>query len=188
MTDLPESLVELARRYGVATEYVDWTGSAHHGRRIHADRRARRPRRARHHGVPARRRTCRTRSRPLVPVAAAGDRRPRGVCVVVLGARHPRRLGAAVDPAGGRVRPDRPASAGKQQGPLRSRRPSRSARPPSSCPPICRWVITSCICNSAPTTSTRPSSSPPHRWSRPRGGHGAWPPSCTASARKDLGA
>jgi 4-alpha-glucanotransferase len=27
MTDLPESLVELARRYGVATEYDDWTGS-----------------------------------------------------------------------------------------------------------------------------------------------------------------
>ena len=26
MTDLPESLVELARRYGVATEYEDWTG------------------------------------------------------------------------------------------------------------------------------------------------------------------
>ena len=26
MTDLPESLVELARRYGVATEYDDWTG------------------------------------------------------------------------------------------------------------------------------------------------------------------
>ncbi|AEV75266.1 4-alpha-glucanotransferase [Mycolicibacterium rhodesiae NBB3] len=27
MTELPESLVELARRYGVATEYDDWTGS-----------------------------------------------------------------------------------------------------------------------------------------------------------------
>ncbi len=27
MTDLPESLVELARRYGVATEYEDWTGT-----------------------------------------------------------------------------------------------------------------------------------------------------------------
>jgi 4-alpha-glucanotransferase len=27
MTDLPESLVELARRYGVATEYDDWTGT-----------------------------------------------------------------------------------------------------------------------------------------------------------------
>lgn len=27
MTNLPESLVELARRYGVATEYVDWTGA-----------------------------------------------------------------------------------------------------------------------------------------------------------------
>ena len=27
MTDLPESLVELARRYGVATEYDDWTGA-----------------------------------------------------------------------------------------------------------------------------------------------------------------
>ncbi|MDQ2637979.1 MAG: 4-alpha-glucanotransferase, partial [Actinomycetota bacterium] len=26
MTDLPQSLVELARRYGVATEYEDWTG------------------------------------------------------------------------------------------------------------------------------------------------------------------
>ena len=26
MTDLPASLVELARRYGVATEYEDWTG------------------------------------------------------------------------------------------------------------------------------------------------------------------
>src|SRR5882757_3753393 len=26
MTDLPSSLVELARRYGVATEYADWTG------------------------------------------------------------------------------------------------------------------------------------------------------------------
>ena len=26
MADLPESLVELARRYGVATEYDDWTG------------------------------------------------------------------------------------------------------------------------------------------------------------------
>ena len=26
MTDLPGSLVELARLYGVATEYVDWTG------------------------------------------------------------------------------------------------------------------------------------------------------------------
>ena len=26
MTDLPASLIELARRYGVATEYVDWTG------------------------------------------------------------------------------------------------------------------------------------------------------------------
>lgn len=26
MTELPESLVELARRYGVATEYEDWTG------------------------------------------------------------------------------------------------------------------------------------------------------------------
>ena len=26
MTDLPASLVELARRYGVATEYADWTG------------------------------------------------------------------------------------------------------------------------------------------------------------------
>ena len=26
MTELPVSLVELARRYGVATEYVDWTG------------------------------------------------------------------------------------------------------------------------------------------------------------------
>src|SRR5215208_7182148 len=26
MTELPASLVELARRYGVATEYVDWTG------------------------------------------------------------------------------------------------------------------------------------------------------------------
>jgi 4-alpha-glucanotransferase len=27
MTNLPESLVELARRYGVATEYEDWTGA-----------------------------------------------------------------------------------------------------------------------------------------------------------------
>ena len=27
MTELPQSLVELARRYGVATEYVDWTGA-----------------------------------------------------------------------------------------------------------------------------------------------------------------
>ncbi|HYR15852.1 MAG TPA: 4-alpha-glucanotransferase, partial [Mycobacterium sp.] len=26
MTDLPASLVELARRYDVATEYADWTG------------------------------------------------------------------------------------------------------------------------------------------------------------------
>ena len=26
MTELPASLVELARRYGVATEYDDWTG------------------------------------------------------------------------------------------------------------------------------------------------------------------
>src|SRR3954454_14083698 len=26
MTELPDSLVELARRYGVATEYEDWTG------------------------------------------------------------------------------------------------------------------------------------------------------------------
>ena len=26
MTDLPASLIELARRYGVATEYADWTG------------------------------------------------------------------------------------------------------------------------------------------------------------------
>ncbi len=26
MTELPASLVELARRYGVATEYNDWTG------------------------------------------------------------------------------------------------------------------------------------------------------------------
>ena len=26
MTDLPGSLVELARLYGVATEYEDWTG------------------------------------------------------------------------------------------------------------------------------------------------------------------
>jgi 4-alpha-glucanotransferase len=26
MTELPDSLVELARRYGVATEFEDWTG------------------------------------------------------------------------------------------------------------------------------------------------------------------
>ena len=26
MNELPASLVELARRYGVATEYNDWTG------------------------------------------------------------------------------------------------------------------------------------------------------------------
>ena len=115
MTDLPGSLVELARLHGVATEYVDWTGR-HAGvtdSTLVAVLDAL--------GVPAATEDERIAAlaaydrdywaRPLPPTV----RRPVRRGVGVLGACHPRRFRRPVAAVGGRQRAHRPASAGKQQ-------------------------------------------------------------------------
>ena len=125
MTDLPESLVELARRYGVATEYDDWTG--------------------RHVtvaestlvgvldalGVPAATEYRRAAalaehdhdhwSRSLPPVIVGRFGATSSFWVHVTHG-DPVRLWIRLEDGS---RPDRSASTGKQQGPLRSRRPTR---------------------------------------------------------------
>ena len=118
MSDLPASLVELATRFGVATEYQDWTGR----HSVVAESTlvavldalgvAAATEDERHAALAAHDRDYWTRS---LPPTIVGSRRRRNA---VLGARHPRRSCRAVGPAGGRERQDRIAATRKQQGAL----------------------------------------------------------------------
>ena len=122
MTEPAASLVELARRYGVATEYVDWTGSHATVAESTLVVGARRARRFRCHRGRAGCRPGQSRPRLLGTPAAGDDRRAGGKCILVLGARHSRRSRGSVVAARGRFGPDGAASIGEPHGPLRSRR------------------------------------------------------------------
>ena len=91
MTPQDGALIELARRFGVATEYDDWVGHRVDVPEHDPDRGARCARRPGRGGRRPRRRARAPRPRALEPGAAAHHRRARRHRNRVLGARHPRR-------------------------------------------------------------------------------------------------
>src|SRR6478672_10877147 len=132
MTELPASLVELARRYGVATEYEDWTGrhttvadttliAVLDALGVSASTEGERTAALRAHD-----RDHWARSLPPAIVGRSGVASSFWVHVT------------HGDPAG-----------------LWLRLADGSARRPSNCPPTCRSDITSCIFRSARPTSAR---------------------------------
>ena len=193
MTDLPGSLVELARRYGVATEYEDWTGRHARRRRLHTDRRARRPRRARRHRGRA--------HQPHSPHTTATTGRARCRRRSSAGPALRRRSGCtsptAIPPAcgsGWRTAASAPAcGSSKTTGPLMistadlvgeatfelPARPAAGLSPTASSGRLVRHQHAG---------HRLPRVAGAARQAGPEPGMGCWPPSSTACARNDLGA
>ena len=150
MSQLAPSLAELAGRFGIATDYDDWSG-----RRV---------------GVPestlvavlaalgvaaadelerSAAQTAHERAL-LVARAAADHSRAARRADDVLGARDPRSAGRGVVAARGRDRPHRNTPGRQLHRDRLTWTDAGSAKPASCCPTICRSVTTGCIC--APET------------------------------------
>ena len=191
MTEPAASLVELARRYGVATEYEDWTGR---------------------HATVAESTLVAVLDALGVPAATEDERAAalaahdrdywaRPLPPTIVGRAGARRRSGCTSPTaipsvcgcGSRTVPSAPGCVNwRTTRPLTISTVGWSVRPASSCPPTCRWAITDCIFRSARPTSARSSSSPPHRWSCPPGwaepGMGPGHPALQRALANDPGA